>query len=132
MSEEKVTSYELSKQLEEAGFDSERHTGWWLTEGDGTRTYIPFNDISDFAQLNSPIKAYDCFDLLEWLSRNLINEDGSLSLHYDLSEPPSFYCEDAYYNHEFDGVVGLPQEALGKAVLKVIRSTNEEGEVQGE
>jgi hypothetical protein len=33
----KVTSYTLSKQLAEAGFDIEEHTGWWLPFKDGAK-----------------------------------------------------------------------------------------------
>jgi len=73
--ENKVTSYELSKQLHELEFDCENHTGWWGIQIANTDE-SPTGSVQWFHHLctetweicKSPTKAYDCDDLLGWLA----------------------------------------------------------------
>jgi hypothetical protein len=60
----KVTSYEISKRLDELNFQSDSHNGWWLDGGYQAhlRGVVPI-------PLEEIIKAYDCWDLLMWLQQ---------------------------------------------------------------
>lgn len=77
--QEKVTSFELSKQLHDLSFESDSHCGWWEIS---TGTYI--NDefkvigdngnwvgvVSEHYCKTRCVKAYDSYDLLMWLRDN--------------------------------------------------------------
>lgn len=130
----KVTSYSLSKQLTEAGFNSESCTGWYVVEDGTAKSFlanreqldkfhsevqenryalytigvIEHEDVFTLHDNQSLIKAYDCFDLLMWFKEN-----HSITL--------DVYTGDHYQVYK-------PQEALGQAVLKVLTQQ----EVQGE
>ena len=85
----KVTSYETSKALAEAGFESESHCGWWGQTASGFAIwhegYPPVERqetswskdiewLSDYKcaefTVNKHCKAYDCWDLLTYLFNN--------------------------------------------------------------
>lgn len=118
----KVTSYTLSKQLAEAGFDSESHCGWWVEyvnqRADDDSTWIYQLNVDDYMVNTVPgewyewglkVKAYDCFDLLMWLNENATGDI------YDIVEEMTNKIL-GYIDPEIK-----PQEALGQAVLKVVQ-----------
>ena len=108
--ENKVTSYETSKRLHELGFDSESHCGWWDMEGDFSMS----EDVPGWYP-EPQIKAYDCHDLLMWLTEN---------------NPFAFelYIKDEIIGDYFLNVnldANQTHEALAKAVIKILEERDE-------
>ena len=137
MSEEKVTSYELSKQLADAGFDSESHCGWYQEFQDIYNPTIKHGEwiekswtvpkklrdagweISTYRDTDGELKqvgtilAYDCFDLLEFMEGTAYGD------YWELRFDESGYVVCDRTRGFKDG--DAPQEALGQAVLKVVQ-----------
>ena len=60
---QKVTNYEISKRLDELGFESESHCGWWSRKyADQYLSNIPGQRLIILE--DEAYKAYDCWDLL--------------------------------------------------------------------
>jgi hypothetical protein len=126
----KVTSYSLSKQLADAGFDSENYCGWWVywdeewiyTEHDVEMkcTDSKTGEAVDASQFMH--KAYDCFDLLMWLKVSIKNYE---RFDFWFTEPGYNFCTGTVNitRRDFKSLASreLPQEALGQAVLKVVQ-----------
>lgn len=130
--ENKVTSYELSKQLHELGFDCENYTGTY---------YLGMWRESDCLHGDTdrpdPIKAYDCHDLLEWLKEfsstrdNLAHSNEELRLHigYHLEGDTNLLV----YGHllrldkehiEIFSDDAQPQNALALAIIAILGGQN--------
>lgn len=123
--ENKVTSYETSKTLAEAGFDSEVHTGGYLrTTLDGGKTWTYFYTERDPEKQEWCLKAYDCHDLLMCL-REKERDNG-----------PSDFCamrisldkQHFYFNYlscprkiDWCAYDKQPQEALAKAIIEILK-----------
>ena len=110
----KVTSYELSKQLAEAGFDSDSHCGFYdLCHHDGNYYWTNLDPRDRFDHSGDIVyKAYDCFDLLMWLREEGYNISFEF---YTTKGLVGLSCNGEFYKED------LPQEALGQAVLKVVQ-----------
>ena len=129
---EKVTSYEISKRLHELGFECESHCGWW-----GRYRYykgVEYNErFPEVRSRENPgIKAYDCWDLLMWLRKRRQQLPVFYSLHdniyrHDLEEE-HFSVAEKYIEKEYStggASAAEPQNALGKAVIKILEEQNE-------
>lgn len=112
--ENKITSYTLSKRLDELGFDCESHTGLW-------REYVNYHlpeYVSNYGETeidfskgyDRSIKAYDCHDLLMWLRVNK-----PLCSLYIGTETFNIQFADSFKPDS-----DHPQEALAQAVLKIL------------
>lgn len=118
----KVTSYELSKRLDELGFDCNSHTGWWGLDV-ATPDIIEWFESSYY--VHGRCKAYDCHDLLMWLSPNTnldlcnvldpFNGDLWESRINPSGDEPNSYHEK-------------PQESLGLSIVKILQ-LRKEGEL---
>ncbi|NQY58548.1 hypothetical protein [Cognatishimia sp.] len=78
--EQKVVTHVLAEQLKDLGFDSERHTGWWVeilgsssppesTAEEGFIEEIKWQKRKpgeNREEVEDYYKAYDCHDLLNW------------------------------------------------------------------
>lgn len=118
---DKVTSYEISKRLDELGFECESHCGWWSY----SEEYLPHEEEKGFIIDKCSPKAYDCWDLLMWLKENSIFSDADvIDLLYCVKEDNDFYA------HHFNGmkkdvaISSQPQDALGLAVIKILEERN--------
>jgi len=113
---EKVTNYELSKQLHDLGFDSDSHSGWWQ-EYEGKTFYLKHNeDVREDIPMSKFYKAYDCWDLLMWLDNGGIYKDSEK--HYYVTQ----YMPWGPVHHESDPE---PQNALALAVIAILKEEQE-------
>lgn len=125
MAENKCTSYEISKQLSELGFDCQSHYGWWSIslELEGEFEYWIHRWISEkdlpSGQYQKYIKAYDCYDLLIFLQNcDEVKEEIDNSFK-SLSFNKSFVVWDNYVSRTGDT---QPQNALGKSCIKILQA----------
>jgi hypothetical protein len=132
----KVTSYEISKRLDELGFECDSHCGWWNYYGEGfapewTESLYLVDTSADPSNLlafpeHTAWKAYDCFDLLMWLRDNMENKyQGAHSyihkvfwIHHD--SVGGFAIVDTPIDGYPWGRADEPQNALGLAVIKTL------------
>ena len=142
MTEKKVTSYELSKKLAEAGFDYERHTGFYSVKYkrnyevkhiDYSTSDITYhNNKSRFYKFLSNgrnalfaghlllFKAYLTCDLLEWLREQKYNCSFEFYLSKENSDLLGLGCNGKFIR------ASTTQEALGEAVLKILEEQKNE------
>ncbi len=131
---QKVTSYKLSKQLAELGFDNKNYTGWWV---EILGSYSPPESIAeegfieeikwqkrkprkDRGDIENYYKAYDCRDLFFWLAQckfASFQPGFSLRVYRDLSNN---YFEVLEYQAE----CFQPQNALAKAIIEILKEKN--------
>ena len=114
----KVTSYETSKRLSEVGFKSETFLGWWdkFVEPEYYTHPLYVNKESQ-----NTYQAYDCHDLLMWLQSKGYTYGIEPSIGNDVFEAAIFYNNKESYIRDKQ-----PQEALAKAVIKILE------EIKGE
>ena len=116
----KATSYELSKKLHEAGFECESHCGIY---NNGIYENSSPTELDDILYKNlgvEIIKAYDCWDLLMWLSENVDDIPGHYQLwiwnnSFETIESSSSYKEQVGKHQK------QPQNTLALAILNKIQ-----------
>lgn len=139
--QEKVTNYELSKELREHEFDGKSHCGWWFDGRigcfkEGLQYRCGYTTVSALEPTRestviahhleeiSNIKAYLCWDLLMWLrEQGKINETAANFIGYLKLYGDSF----DYTDHISDSVTEAPspQNALAKAVIEILKEKKE-------
>jgi hypothetical protein len=121
--QEKIVDYELCRRLDELGFKCETHTGFWeITTIEGSMNYLWGTDTRTTIKWVSklcknikhykvkPIKAYDCWDLLNWAYKT----------------SPRLSDKWKQVMKEFSkGLCHQPQNALAKAVIKILEEQND-------
>jgi hypothetical protein len=114
MTEQKVTSYELSKKLSECGFESETHTGFYNAY---TKQY---SETSRGIPKYLRIKAYDTWDLLMWFVRWKVAQGIAHRINLGIYRPgfQTLPFELDYFN--FSEVGNEPQDALAMAIIKIL------------
>lgn len=132
----KCTSYETSKRLLELGFKSETHCGWWQVDKEITgeevlmsaKFFLDYEKIQLFFERNQVTsniyKAYDCHDLLMWLKKRTT---GKLFLNKNFNFDADFmFFKEKYQRHYLsESNDEQPQEALAKAVIKILKEREE-------
>ena len=137
--ENKVTSYELSKQLHELEFDCENHTGWWGIQIANTDE-SPTGSVQWFHHLctetweicKSPTKAYDCDDLLGWLA---YHQEMAACWEWKLIYRPYSITPADGHGVGFVGTVGSlkfgytcqaeqPVNALAQIIIRILKEVN--------
>lgn len=115
----KVTSYELSKKLSELGFDSQTHCGWWWLYEDGD-IELGDKEYPEYAKVKyiASYKAYDCHDLLTWLSNYSWKTDTDYKLLL-LSCESNYFIEREGIDY-LSGDQDEPQNALASAIVKIL------------
>ncbi len=123
--QQKVTNYELSKELSECGFESETHMGWYIRYGFEVFTKKPKYVWSDHKvwidehtepDTVEPIKAYDTWDLLMWLNKYRSQYYKELSIHGCLDHG-LFNCPIGSDTNRSP----QPQNALAMAIIKILK-----------
>jgi len=125
----KVTSWELSKRLDDLGFECEGHTGLW-------REYVNYHlpeYVSNYGETeidfskgyDRSIKAYDCHDLLTWLNYGKNPDVMGFKLYdsEDIDNEEVFFSVELYKEKYFRAY--QPQEALGLAVVKILEEQDD-------
>jgi len=132
----KVVSYELCKELDELGFESEGHTGWWLLDttepiyvdytGRKSRRnirgqvvylgWINIDDLPIMVKNGYAIKAYDCWDLIMWLQKNEAFEHIQISKHFSVGAMN--HTDEYTVDISHDPVV---QNAPAKAIIAILK-----------
>lgn len=129
--QQKVTNYEISKRLDELGFECESHCGWWLgLLQEDLKTYKWVYAIrykcEDDGDIKMKYKAYGCWDLLMWFrkqQRQISNINFTNSFMQIRQE---FFDVEFYDTHrEKEKRVHCPDEdhpqnALAKAIIKIL------------
>lgn len=130
MTEQKVTSFELSQRLSELNFQSNSHCGWWDIKVNIGCYIAPNGDIYKDNKLigwrssffdrfdyedKKIIKSYDCHDLLMWLNKRSHAYYSELSIHGDRHHR-LFNCPGCSDTNRSD----QPQNALALAIIKIL------------
>lgn len=123
--QQKVTNYEISKRLDELGFECDSHCGWLTMEYDerSDRDIITWSLELD-PTAGESYKTYDCWDLLIWLfklKRNTrldIDKEGFAPLYKKKIETYNHLDPIKWFKYTVDND---PTNALGLAVIKILR-----------
>ena len=121
----KVTNYELSKRLDELGFECESHCGLWSDDKQyfdllQVPPYLKDKNISlkELTRLTEhkhrlqpgvSIKAYDCWDLLMWLNQNGYETSLESWTDFHVEAPGAIFTQ-----------AEEPQSALALAIIKIL------------
>lgn len=134
----KVTSFEISKRLDELGFECESHCGWWMYPKNESinKAWNFHHYVSDQIYKECKLdphsadiehweyKAYDCWDLLMWLRQLRKGYDYEmLELEVDAKGFEFFKLQSHYETKEWISHEE-PQNALGLAVIKILEESS--------
>lgn len=121
MTENKVTSFEISKRLLELGFECQSHCGWWIQVLKDNSTeliwvYALRYTCDDGGDIPNKVPAYDCHDLL---CSEILKEILSNGLAFIGN---MFMVQYWDKNGKSIGIDFEPQNALGLAIIEILES----------